>query len=153
MIFQDISIGNARNGRGLFANKNIQKGDKVLTFEGNIITDAKAKALGHKNHVVPVGLDQYMDVSEPESLINHSCDANTGFSSDTTLVALRDIRKGEELTFDYSLVTIDDWGMDCNCGSKNCRRNVSNFKDLTQKLKEKYRQFTPRWVLKIADHE
>jgi hypothetical protein len=39
--------------------------------------------------------------------INHSCDPNVGFAGDIVLVAMRDIRQGEELTADYAL--FDDY--------------------------------------------
>lgn len=152
MLFQDILVAKARNGRGLFANKDIARGEKVLQFEGKIINWVQAKVLGHENHVVPVGLDKYVDVSEPESLINHSCHANTGFFDNKTLFALRDIKKGDELTFDYSLVTVDGWTMDCNCGSKNCRRLVGNFKDLHKSLRDNYKEHTPKWVLEVTNN-
>jgi len=36
-------------------------------------------------------------------------------------MALRDIKKGEELSYDYGYEFDDDWGEhDCRCGAKDC---------------------------------
>ena len=61
---------------------------------------------------------------------NHSCDPNTAFAG-LNLVALRDIRSGEELTVDYA--TFYDRHMtpfDCECGSPRCRGRVEGGKGL-----------------------
>ncbi len=151
MIFKNISIKDTDlKGRGIFTNERIHKGEKVLNFEGPFLTDAQARELRLQDHVVPVGVDQYINAGEPEFLINHSCEPNTGFSTDTTLIALQDIEPDEELTFDYSTVTTDDWTMNCNCGAKNCRGKIGNFKDLPFALQEKYKDITPRWVLESS---
>ena len=59
-----------------------------------------------------------------EYLVNHSCDGNTWYSGDDLLVAMRDIREGEELTYDYALTESDpDWVLAerCLCGAAACR--------------------------------
>src|SRR3989344_900222 len=134
MVHKKVLIKQSgKTGRGLFLNEKVKKGTKVVTFEGPVVNNAEAHALGHENHVVPVGIDKYIDVSEPESLINHSCEPSMGFSTDRTLIALGDLKVGDEITFDYSMVTVDDWEMACLCGTKSCRGRISNFKDLPVK--------------------
>ncbi len=52
---------------------------------------------------------------------NHHCNANTGYKG-LNVVAVKNIRKGEELTLDYS--TFLDETMEpfnCRCGAANCR--------------------------------
>jgi len=55
--------------------------------------------------------------------INHSCDPNT-FTRCTDeraeFYALRDIRRGEELTVDYG-DSHHDGKLRCRCGARNCR--------------------------------
>ncbi len=61
---------------------------------------------------------------------NHSCDPNTAFAG-LNLVAVRDIRAGEELTVDYA--TFYDRHMtpfDCTCGSASCRGRIVGGKGL-----------------------
>ena len=76
--------------------------------------------------------------------INHSCDANLAVFNvwincmdpdlpRLALFAIRDIVKGEQLTFDYrqrpgaddsmeSIQSGEEAGMECKCGSSNCRK-------------------------------
>jgi D-alanine-D-alanine ligase len=52
---------------------------------------------------------------------NHSCNPNTGYVG-LNLVALRDIRAGEELTIDYAgFANPDTSPFVCSCGATNCR--------------------------------
>ncbi|MBI2625395.1 MAG: hypothetical protein HYW70_03640 [Candidatus Nealsonbacteria bacterium] len=44
-----------------------------------------------------------------------------------------------EITFDYSTtMDEDDWGMDCQCGSKSCRGRIRDFKYLPPDIQKKY---------------
>ena len=55
--------------------------------------------------------------------INHSCDPNTFFRCTperAEVYALRDIRKGEELTCDYG-ESQHEGKLPCRCGARNCR--------------------------------
>ena len=55
---------------------------------------------------------------------NHSCEANTGYVG-LNVVALREIRPGEELTLDYSaLINEEGEPFDCRCGASSCRGRV-----------------------------
>ena len=136
-------------GEGIFVDEPVKKGQRILTFEGSIISWDEALAKGRENHVVPVGMDTYMDIYEPESLVNHSCDPSAGFSDAATLIALRDLKKGDEITFDYSLVTADGWTMECHCGAENCRGTVSDYRDLPEELKARYKDATPEWIKEL----
>jgi uncharacterized protein len=150
MIYTPITIKTSHiGGRGIFITQPVKKGQKVLKFEGPIISWDEAVERNRQDHVVPVAADKYLDIYEPESLVNHSCSPSTGFSNNTTLIALRDLNSGEEITFDYSLVTVDDWTMECNCGSTECRHTISNYADLPQAIKQKYYNVTPPWILAL----
>jgi len=78
-------------------------------------------------------------VSYPFIYINHSCDPNVKFENNNLIIAIKDIEEGDELCFDYSTSEDNDWGIEiCLCGTPLCRKKVANFKDLDQKLKDKY---------------
>ena len=53
--------------------------------------------------------------------MNHSCNANIknieGYDT-----AIKDIKEGEEITCNYLDETIPFITMNCNCGSKDCRK-------------------------------
>ena len=57
-------------------------------------------------------------------LINHSCKPNCevdGKGLKLWIFALRDIKKGEELSYDYGFGFDEDYRQfPCKCGSKNC---------------------------------
>ena len=64
--------------------------------------------------------DKRILVKPPARFVNHSCDPNT-FIRNFRGIAKRDIKKGEEITEDYSKENNPNLNMKCNCGSKNCR--------------------------------
>jgi len=57
-------------------------------------------------------------------LINHSCEPNCevdGMGLKLWIFALRSIKKGEELSYDYGFGFDQDYKQfPCKCGSKNC---------------------------------
>ena len=56
---------------------------------------------------------------------NHSCAPNTAFSG-LDVIALRDIKPGEELTLDYAQFMHEgSEPFDCSCGADGCRGRVS----------------------------
>jgi len=63
--------------------------------------------------------------------LNHSCSPNAGFSGQITLVAMRDIAVGEEITYDYAMTDIETdheepWKPEsCLCQSDNCRQQIT----------------------------
>ena len=59
-------------------------------------------------------------VTPPARFVNHSCDPNT-FLHNFCGIAKRDIKKGEEITEDYSKENNPDFRLECKCGSKNCK--------------------------------
>ena len=69
-----------------------------------------------------------------DDLVNHSCNPNLGLwqrGGDTFLWSMRDIREGEELSFDYSTSMMDEpWSMECACGEPACRGVIANSLDL-----------------------
>ncbi len=62
---------------------------------------------------------------------NHSCDANTAYKG-LNVYALREIKKGEELTLDYALFL--DEHMEpfvCTCGCKNCKGYITGTPEIS----------------------
>jgi hypothetical protein len=59
--------------------------------------------------------------------INHSCDPNCEteeIDGRVWIQAIRDIKAGEELTYDYHLYDGDDDEARCNCGAASCRKTM-----------------------------
>lgn len=116
------------------------------------------------DHSDYAGWGRYVVDHSPGSYINHSCDPNCYVKMRSIRVkdvyALRGIRRGEELTTDYTATSVDQftrdndwWAMDCNCGSENCRGRItgdffrmprdwqeSHWPHLAPSVKRKYRE-------------
>ncbi|MDD5348445.1 MAG: SET domain-containing protein-lysine N-methyltransferase, partial [Candidatus Omnitrophica bacterium] len=78
--------------------------------------------------------------------LNHSCSPSCCIHG-SYIVALRAIRKGDEITIDYS-TTNDDarWEMFCSCGCRNCRKTIRSIQRLPARLLRKYAGRMPRYV-------
>lgn len=133
-----IRIGKCDLGHGVFANKNLERNEIILTFDGPPITFLGTKTKGPWE-CMPLQIDEdlYIDTLPVGVFVNHSCSPNSGIKRDRDLVALRPIAKGEEIRFDYSTTMQEQsFTMECRCGAFNCRRVVNDFNTLpeTQKI-------------------
>ncbi|MFH1682238.1 MAG: SET domain-containing methyltransferase [Candidatus Woesearchaeota archaeon] len=132
------------NGRAVFADCEISKGEEVLVLKGEFLQNKDiAPGSYEEEHSIQIGKDLYLGPSgELDDFINHSCSPNTGLKmigGKLILVAIKKIRKGDEICFDYSTSMAEDrWEMNCSCGSKNCRKLIRDFKHLPKKVKQKY---------------
>jgi len=147
-----------KSGQGHFAKVPIKKDESLICWAGRIV---------HKNDLPSLSQDEYDYIlqvddeffqapfmhpyHEPADFINHSCSPAAGFGgSPITLVALRDIEVGEEITFDYCMDTSYDMEFDCQCGSPNCRKKVTGNDWKLPELQEKYKfYFSPYLWRKI----
>ena len=90
---------------------------------------------------------------------NHSCDPNAGVNGQIFLVAVRDINKGEEITFDYAMTISESVGsnivfeMDCNCGYENCRKKITENDWKLPELRERYAGYFSQYIQDMIDKE
>jgi SET domain-containing protein len=138
-----IQVRNSRiHGRGVYAARKLKLGERVIEYRGERITWKQADRRppsdpDDPHHTFFFALDDGTTVIDGGShgnlarWINHSCDPNceTEESEDgrVYIVAMRDIRRGEELNYDYGLI-IDERltptlkrQYECRCGGPNCR--------------------------------
>lgn len=135
-------------GFGVFALRDIKKDEIIAEFKGPLVKIEHMKGIPQEvwDHLFNVSVNEYLIVREPAARTNHSCDPNAGIIRDVLLVAMRDIKQDEEITFDYSIITVDDWKLQCACGSPFCRKIIGNYRDLPAEIKKKYEKFTPEWI-------
>lgn len=71
--------------------------------------------------------------------INHSCDGNIGFAKNGDFIARRNIRKGEELSYDYAFLSSGRrvFIRRCLCKSKNCRKVITGNDWKNKKVQKK----------------
>lgn len=78
--------------------------------------------------------------------MNHSCNPNVGFNMHDDFVAMKNIKKGDELVWDYGFdETNPAFKMKCACGERGCRKIITGNdweKLLLDASKEKY--FSPK---------
>jgi len=121
-----------RNGRGLYATKDIKAGTQIIDYVGKIITKKQTEESEKFDNSKPIYLfdlnsryDLDGDVSwNTARLINHSCLNNCDYEGKGLKLwvnANRDIKMGEELTCNYGFSYDSDYKQfPCKCGSKNC---------------------------------
>ena len=130
-------------GRGVFARKDIPSGTRLIEYVGERINNAEADRryedeLMGRHHTFLFILNQrtVIDAAVGGNIsryINHSCDPNCVAwieGQHIWIDALRDIREGEELAYDYEYdclagYTVEDLEMyACHCGARNCRLTI-----------------------------
>jgi hypothetical protein len=142
-------VGPHQFGRGLFASRDIATGETILKFRGRLISFSQSCNPRFERYCVQIGPNCYTLTWAPERYINHSCDPNLGFADNRVLRALHDIPAGGELTFDYSTSMAENsWTMVCGCTNRACRRVITDFVDLPQDMKDRYRAMgiIPSWL-------
>ena len=135
-----IETKNSKFGKGLFAAQNISSGTTLCSIKGQRISFKKTLLLGEReSHCIQIGSHEYILCEPPFLYSNHSCNPNCAINSNLELFALRDIVVGEELFWDYSTSMLErHWTMNCLCGSKNCRKLITDFDLLPLELQEEY---------------
>ena len=152
----------SKKGKGLFANKNFKKGELIFHHDKSKLKKLSLKEISKlskekQEHSDYVGNEKYVIDFYPCSYMNHSCSPNTVINMKSILksevYALKDIKKGEKLTHDYSLTAVDQidnkkgWVMKCRCGSKNCRKKITgDFFKLPKKIQRKYFKYLPPYI-------
>ena len=118
--------------RGLYASKNIKEGTKIIEYVGKIISkkeSEKNSKFDNEKDIYLFNLNNRYDLDGDfkfniARLINHSCDPNCeviGKGLKLWISAIRNIKKGEELNYDYGFSYDRDYKQfPCKCGGKNC---------------------------------
>lgn len=122
---------NSRGGCSVYTVVPIPKGELVSMWGGTIVheTQLDRSMPRFTERVIQVDEELYLltaEDKEPNDCFNHSCEPNLGFTGQIGLMAMRDIKAGEQLTFDYAM---SDGGpydeFDCQCGMPTCRHKVT----------------------------
>ena len=127
-------------GLGVFASRDLMPGEIILAIEGPVIDFAETKRRGPRECMaIQIGPDRYIDTQPPGVFVNHSCEPNAGIRENQFLVALRKIRPGQEIRYDYS-TTMEEhsFTMQCLCGAPMCREWVRDFSTLPRARREHY---------------
>jgi uncharacterized protein len=117
---------------GLSASVNIKKGQKIIQYKGKKVSLAKVETdskYDNEKEIYLFNLNKRYDLDgdfkfNTARLINHSCNPNCEvleYNKQLWIFAMRDIKKNEELTYDYGFSFDKDYKQYvCKCGSNNC---------------------------------
>lgn len=152
------AINSRIHGLGTIAVEPIKKGETIAVLGGIVIHKSGMhrywKLMGEVG--IQVDDDFFICPSSREELektgvFNHSCEPNCGFAGTLRLVAIRDIKKGEELVFDYAFSESFVEPFECKCGSPNCRKIIKSDDWKNPALQKKFAEyFSPYLKQKIG---
>jgi SET domain-containing protein len=122
----------AIHGRGCFATVAFARRKKIAEYTGEKITNAEAERRGHRRILRISGLDERWSIDGTRGgngthYINHSCRPNCFMKTvrgHLLVLALRDIRPGEEITLDYVSSMHSDRKR-CSCKAPGCRGTIN----------------------------
>jgi SET domain-containing protein len=156
-----LEVRNSKiGGRGVFARKNIIRGTRVAIFGGKLMLIDEIRNLPENLQEYTMQIEERFilgpshNSTEPDEtdFFNHSCEPNSGFKGQLFLVAMRDIKKNEEITFDYAMVVSESVGsnfvfeMECKCGSSNCRKKITENDWKLPEIQKKYFGFFSQYL-------
>ncbi|MBX3173346.1 MAG: SET domain-containing protein-lysine N-methyltransferase [Gemmatimonadaceae bacterium] len=145
-----------RHGRGVYATARIPAGTRIIEYTGELISEAEGERRyptlpsgeEEPEHTYLLTLDEQRVIDanvggNAARFINHSCEPNCepiAYGDHMWIVAIRDIRPGEELAYDYA-IELDEphtparkRRFPCRCGARRCRGSI---------LKPKYQPLHP----------
>ena len=128
------------SGKGIFARQTCQIGEPLFFLNGRLVSRQKMIDLGEDGDVlIQVDNREYVIPTYPALYVNHSCSPSVGIRNDFSFVALRYLRKGDEITLDYSTTMLERmWTMPCQCNSPQCRSKIVDFDLVPSSIQNRY---------------
>jgi hypothetical protein len=153
----------SKEGSGIFALQDVPKDEHLVVWTGRILSTEQALPImntNDKHYILQVGDGFYQvplsEYREPADWTNHSCEPNAGFgkNSPICLSAMRDIKAGDQICFDYGMCETDErlWEpMDCMCGTPYCRGKITANDWKIQDLHVRYKGYWSPHVQRLLD--
>ena len=144
------------DNKGLYAATNIKKNTKIIEYKGKIITVKETETnpkFDNDKAIYLFNLNKKYDLDgdfkyNTARLINHSCDPNCevdGVGLKLWIYAIKDIKKNEELTYDYGFSFDKDYkDFPCKCGAKKCVGFIVNSQSRWRIKKSRKRKSTSK---------
>lgn len=126
------------HGKGVFASKDISKGTKIIEYIGKRVSRKEGNKIAEEQYNLSKetgsGAVYIFELNKKEDIdgnvswniarhINHSCEPNCKYKiidRHIWIISIRNIKKGEELNYDYGYDLIGYKDHPCKCNSKNC---------------------------------
>ena len=142
------------DNKGLYASRDIKDYSKIIEYKGRILTKKQVEEnpkFDNDKAIYLFNINKKFDLDgdfkyNTARLINHSCDPNCevdGVGLKLWIYALKDIKKNEELTYDYGFSFDKDYrDFPCRCGAKKCVGFIVNSQSRWRIKKSKKRKYT-----------
>ena len=114
------------SGKGVISNRSFRKDEVILEIDdSHVVADPSTITKEQYEFELDyLANGKIVVMQAPEKYINHSCNPNLYVKTVNgvrKVFAMRNIPKGEELVFDYSINGYNDGTFNCQCGNENCR--------------------------------
>ena len=134
---------------GVVAMRSYRKGEVIFLVEGQVTSE-------RSKYSFSVDLNRHIEPKQTEGrynlghYVNHSCDPTVvtrivekdSGNPYIEVVARTDLKKGEEITFDYATLEYEITLVNaiCKCKTEKCRGIIHGFKDLPFNVVERYKK-------------
>jgi SET domain-containing protein len=141
---------------GVFTLEPVREGELIALWGGRVIgsDEIDPKMENFTQQVLQIEDKFYLfnPSMEPSDCFNHSCAPNVGMTGQIGLIAMRDIRIGEEVCLDYAMCDGSDYDeFNCSCGTPACRGRITGEDWKRPELWERYEgYFSPYIQRRIA---
>ncbi len=123
-------VGRSRTGLGLFATRPIRKRSRIAEYKGPLLTTKQAEKLETSGNRYLYEINSRWTIdgsprSNAARYANHSCNPNAetyDVKHRVFVRALRNIKPGEEITYDYGIDYLKNVIGRSNCKCSRCRR-------------------------------
>ena len=98
------------HGRGLFACEEIKIGDRIQYVTGRLVRKISKNKEDTHDMATWYGVSKSKWIDPEDTIfafLNHSCEPNCAIVGTKTVIALKDIKLGEEITINYSMKDSD----------------------------------------------
>jgi SET domain-containing protein len=147
-------IKTENKGNTIISSREIKKEEIIFKFVGKLLPQKEAN-----KKALQIDEDLFLESTELfDDNLNHSCNPNCYIDfKNLNLIAKRDIKKGEELSFDYHTSEYDlieqGCSFECHCGSKNCIGKIKGFRFLNEEKKKEVLEFASPYIKKKYQEE
>jgi len=138
-------------GTGVYSLKNYKVGEVILDIDDSQVIADPSTLSQEDNEYNCDYLDngRIILMKEPERCINHSCDPSTyvkTIDGVRKVIAKKNIKVGDEITYDYAINGENAGTFTCRCGSNKCRGvYIGNFFKLPVALQKEYLPYLDSW--------
>ncbi len=122
-----IKIKRGINGLGLFTDIDIKKGEFIIEYWGDIISEKEANVRGGK-YLFQTSSNRHVDGSTRQNIaryVNHSCRPNCETEikrGQIFISSIKNIKKGEELFYDYGKEYWNEHIKPKGCNCPKCKK-------------------------------